>query len=170
MSERKAYIYAMTNDITGEKYIGQTVNRPLRRYKHHLADAFNSKESDSTSKLAESIRKYGPDAFTLTVLETVPFEERYSREMFYINKYNTCNNGLNSNLGCSVEAPVRFKLDREKQQAIIRSYLANPDRSMASIAREHYVAGDTVKRAIDYFNDRVILLDPPFRIELGDDM
>lgn len=76
-------IYCYTNNITGKKYIGQTIH-PERRKACHLHEAT---KGNSEYYFHRSIRKHGWDSFSYEVLEET--ENLSERETFYIRSYNT---------------------------------------------------------------------------------
>lgn len=94
-------IYKITNLINNNAYIGQSVNIN-QRLKTHFKRAFveNSKEYDKA--LYKAIRKYGKDNFKTEILEELPEATRYQlnvRESYWIDYFNTYNNGYNETLG-----------------------------------------------------------------------
>lgn len=90
-SDRNHIIYRLT--IKSMEYIGVTFvengspERSLkRRYQKHVRRAL-TEERDW--KLCQAIRKYGPEAFSLQVIEIVRGKaEAHIRERALINKYN----------------------------------------------------------------------------------
>ena len=93
-------IYKITNKINNKSYIGKSVNIE-KRWKYHL-DNFNcQKEYNKT--LYKAFRKYGESNFTFEVLEELD-EEQYDllsneREKYWINFYNSLNDGYNETVG-----------------------------------------------------------------------
>ena len=81
-------VYLVKNTITGNIYIGQSVE-PYHRFVHHMSIC-NSKESlKTTSKpLQKDVVKYGRDAFTFKILEHCEKEILREREKYYINLLN----------------------------------------------------------------------------------
>lgn len=74
-------IYMITNNITGDCYIGQSVDIP-RRIKEHFC--VNSKP---LSPVKEAIRQYGKENFSVSVLEECPDRSMlYERELYWIGK------------------------------------------------------------------------------------
>lgn len=92
----KAYIYKIVNKVNNKIYIGQTSRTVKERYKEHLCSAF-SKNLDQP--LYRAMRKYGKDAFEVTTIEGCSVEDVNDREIYYINKYDSYNNGYNATLG-----------------------------------------------------------------------
>ena len=89
-------IYKLENMLTEQLYIGKTVQSLQKRLKGHERTA----EQESNSKLSNSIRKYGIEAFKIEVLEEVLLPDILNeREVYWIEKYDTYNNGLNSTKG-----------------------------------------------------------------------
>lgn len=86
-------IYMYTNQINGMKYIGQTI-APLK--KRHLCYL-----SGRETYFDRALHKYGQENFDLEVLEDGIFDRDIldQREMYYIEKYDTFNNGYNLTLG-----------------------------------------------------------------------
>ncbi len=88
----KGYIYKITNKVNGKSYIGQTRYTVEFRWKQHQFKKDNC-------HFHNAIKKYGVDNFTVEILEECEFKDLDSREMFYIAKYDTFNNGYNSTIG-----------------------------------------------------------------------
>lgn len=88
-------IYKITNRITKEHYIGQTTHTFKERYKGNLY------KNTHNTHLKNSIKKHGIECFDITEqLDTADTpEELDSKEIFYINKYNSFKKGFNQTLG-----------------------------------------------------------------------
>jgi group I intron endonuclease len=92
-------IYKATNKINGKEYIGQSKVNDLRyRIKTHK---WRSKEIINTH-FYNSIKKHGWDNFEWEVIEKVSNEELSNKEKFYIDKFDTFNNGMNMTIGGKV--------------------------------------------------------------------
>jgi group I intron endonuclease len=96
-------IYLVTNKITGDKYVGLTTVGVKRRWTRHI---YNSKILGLKSILNNAIRKYGEDAFSLTVLKSICSTNRESLnkslnlwEVKHIELFDSFNNGYNMNIG-----------------------------------------------------------------------
>jgi group I intron endonuclease len=85
----KGYIYKIINP-SGKIYIGQTTDLK-RRHKEYERLYINK----SQSKIYNSIKKYGWDKHILEVLEECLLENINLREEYYINLYNSVDEGLN---------------------------------------------------------------------------
>lgn len=99
----KGYIYCYSytyQDQSVKKYIGQTINIKRRKYEHN-----KSKEQDHFHC---AIRKYGIENFKFEILEELEADDYETikkmlneKEIFYIEKFDTLNNGFNSTPGGS---------------------------------------------------------------------
>lgn len=86
------YIYCAQNTITGKKYVGQTTVNIAQRWVAHCSAA----RTGENTYLYRSIRKYGEDAFVVTMLDSVskPTKRELlsalnALEILYINELNT---------------------------------------------------------------------------------
>ena len=88
----KGIIYKITNKVNNKSYIGQTRYTIEFRWRQHLH------KKDNTY-FHNALHKYGAENFTIDVLEECDVNHLNEREMFYIAKYDTFNNGYNLTLG-----------------------------------------------------------------------
>ena len=93
-------IYMYKNRINGKIYIGQTVNVYLRRRQHE-----NPTGQDRThqfdSEFHRDMRKYGIENFEFSILEECSPKDLNEREIYWISKYETTENGYNVKRGGS---------------------------------------------------------------------
>ena len=94
----KAYIYFIINQVTGERYVGQTTNF-ARRKKEHLSHLLENNHINS--KLQNSWNKYGQENFIIQKItyDDIAKEELNEQERYYIQKYDSYNHGYNLTLG-----------------------------------------------------------------------
>ena len=91
-----AYIYKITNLINQHSYIGKTEHTdPINRWKEHLHEV--TKERNAHRSTYRAIRKYGKENFSFEVIEETSNPEE--REKYYIQYYDTYNNGYNETIG-----------------------------------------------------------------------
>ena len=69
-------IYKITNNITGNFYIGQSINIE-KRFKEH-------KRKKLKTKLSKDFQKYGLNNFTFEIVEIVSVDKLNEKELFYI--------------------------------------------------------------------------------------
>lgn len=90
-------IYLITNKITGEKYVGQTKNSIYVRFGSHCHDY----KRFPYRPLYANMEKYGIDNFEPSLLETCDIDKMDEREIYWIDKLDTFENGLNDTPGGS---------------------------------------------------------------------
>lgn len=90
-------IYRIVCSLTGKVYIGQTSNIKNRRNKHF---ARLKRGIHENQKLQRAYNKYGAQYFYLETIEhDVPFMLINSREKYWIEKFNSFQNGYNLTRG-----------------------------------------------------------------------
>ena len=87
------YIYKISNNKTGETYIGQTtIARPIKRWRAHIS---HSRKGSHKNPLYEDMRILGEEHFTFEVLESTLDMNLNKREQYHIDSLDTINNGYN---------------------------------------------------------------------------
>ena len=100
-------IYKITNILTEEIYIGQTTRPINERWQEHT---YNS----SSPLLKIAIQKYGVENFTIEIIEKCKnIKKLTKREQYWINHYDSLQNGYNSNRGGN--GPL-FHTEKAKQK------------------------------------------------------
>lgn len=91
-------IYKITNIVNNQSYIGQSIHIEAR-WQEHIRRAIN--EKNPTKKLYIAMREYGIDQFVFEVLEECALDQQVldEREKYWIEYYNSFNNGYNSTRG-----------------------------------------------------------------------
>ena len=81
-------VYLVKNTITGDVYIGQSVE-PYHRFAHHMSICNAPGSLRTTSKpLQEDVVRYGREVFTFEILEHCKKDILREREKYYINLLN----------------------------------------------------------------------------------
>ena len=92
-------VYQLTNTANGKRYVGITSQRPEKRFSKHKSEA----KRGCQYALHKAIRKYGPDAFVLEVLDVLTTEAGVKRaEQLWIAEREThidTGKGYNLSLG-----------------------------------------------------------------------
>ena len=96
-SAPKTGIYKITNIVTQECYIGQAVDID-KRWKQHCKMGLGI-DTPPGNKLYKAISEYGLQNFSFEVLEECEKQNLNQAQKFYINLYDSCNFGYNSNKG-----------------------------------------------------------------------
>lgn len=89
-------IYQITDLVSGQSYIGQSVDIK-ERFRQHIKAALTY--GKPTNKLYQMMQKSGAHNFTFEVLEEVPRTQLNERETYWINFYKTKEFGMNSTRG-----------------------------------------------------------------------
>ncbi len=95
--EGKGIIYCLHCISTEEKYVGQTRRSLSQRLTCHRHTAKKSKnKKKERSKLYIQLNKTGWEDFICGIIDEFDIETLDEKECFYIEKYDTLNNGLNT--------------------------------------------------------------------------
>ena len=90
-------IYIITNDVNNKVYIGQTIQTLRKRFTGHCC--YSKSDRSSSMYIKRAIHKYGKDKFHISLLEECPIEKLNDREVYWISKYDSYNQGYNLTLG-----------------------------------------------------------------------
>lgn len=139
-------IYKITNKINGHSYIGQSIDIK-RRWRDH-----KSKWVNQNYPLQKAFKKYGMKNFSFEVLEECNVKELDEKEIYYINKFDTYNNGYNATTGGQGTPNGIIKIS-EKELNEIFDLLENSNLTQKEIAEIYNVGMDTISD-INYGNSR----------------
>ena len=90
-------IYKITNILTGDIYIGQSVNIS-DRFKQHIKCGLGI-DAPSTNKLYNNMQEYGVWNFTFEILEKCSRDKLNEKERFWIEMYQSNKVGMNITKG-----------------------------------------------------------------------
>ena len=114
MKEETGTIYKITNLINKKVYIGQTKQYYLDRQTQHKSHA---KTGKSNHKLANAIRKYGENNFSIEIIEECPCSKLDEKEIYQINFYNAIEEGYNIKQGGQGICKNFYEIDNQKEIA-----------------------------------------------------
>lgn len=143
-------IYKITCQITGQIYIGKTEIDTQSRWKQHCRAAYLPSHGDYNFPFHRAIRKYGKDNFIIEIIDTAETsEELNNKEKYWIDYYDSYNNGYNASLGG--DGHLKYNYDD-----IINFYLQN-NNSLIKTCKHFQIYDQVVYTAlksknIDYKN------------------
>lgn len=91
-------IYKIENKINHKIYIGQSIDIKTRWTAHKRCSKYNDKKD---YRLYQAINKYGLDNFDFSIIEECKPQLLNEREIYYIQQYDSYNNGYNMTYGGS---------------------------------------------------------------------
>ena len=104
------YIYKITNDINDKVYIGKTEFDIEKRFQEHCRDSL--KDRNEKRPLYNAMNKYGIEHFKIEEIEQCNDIE--NREKYWIEYYDSYNNGYNATLGGDGKTLINYDLVVEK--------------------------------------------------------
>ena len=93
------YIYKIYNDVNDHLYIGQTSQPISDRWEGHKSSARNSTLPSFNDTVHIAMRKYGIEKFHIVEIEKCDNELLNEREEYWIDYYDSFNNGYNETRG-----------------------------------------------------------------------
>lgn len=140
-NQRKYLIYIIRNKINDKVYIGQTCNSIRERFLQHTKPSVVKKRG--TYKLYNAISKYGKENFYYELLEeNIDSDDADNKEIYYIDKYDSYENGYNSTRGGD------SKTISKVQDIILLKELFEKKVSMKEIAKIFNVNAITIQRTL----------------------
>lgn len=95
--EKQGVIYKIENLVNGKVYIGQTIRTFEERKKQHIAELKGGYKRNV--KLQNAWNKYGEKNFKFSIIDYFPISILDDKEIYYIEKFNSFNNGYNMTTG-----------------------------------------------------------------------
>lgn len=109
-------IYCYLNKINGKRYIGKSVDLDERKNSHERAFKRSSHKGTNVH-LHASVRKYGRDNFEYSVIEIVNECDLRSRELFWIEHYNSHDRLYGYNIRLSLDGQDRISEETKKKMS-----------------------------------------------------
>lgn len=145
--EPQGIIYIITNKVNSKVYIGQTRKSLSERMRHHFS------KYETCTKLKKAVEQYGKESFLYTVLELVPYSELNDREAFYIEQYNSIENGYNIKKGNSKFRGRKIHSIKDLQEGIAKDY--NAGMNTKDIAEKYHIALTSVYNSLARANTKM---------------
>ena len=113
------WIYKITNIQNNKVYIGQTIRPIEQRFKRHINDALNN---ILDTHFARAIRKYGKENFTIEQIDTAQTQEELNqKEQYWIQYYNSVNEGYNETDAVSKCGGNTYQSKTEEEMEVIKN-------------------------------------------------
>jgi len=137
-------IYCYHCISTGKKYIGQTIQEEIRKYRHLI----DSKKLHC--KFYNAVNKYGWENFIYGVIGEYDLELLDEKEIYYINEYNTYKNGYNMTLGG--DGRKKYETCFETIEEYYKFYKQNNIEKLKSYNAKYYQKNKEKKREYQKIN------------------
>ena len=137
---KEGIIYKATNVATGEVYIGATTIN----LKDRINDHYNKAVKDYGFKFQNAIREYGIENFTWEQIDTAQdANELALKESYYISKFDSINNGYNTNRGGGFKKLIyQYSLTGELESTFQSLEEASKSSSISEDSISHACLGD----------------------------
>lgn len=137
---KEGIIYKATNVATGEVYIGATTIN----LKDRINDHYNKAVKDYGYKFQNAIREYGIENFTWEQIDTAQDPNELAlKESNYIEKFDTVNNGYNSDRGGGFKKLIyQHSLTGELESTFQSLEEASKSSSISEDSISHACVGD----------------------------
>ena len=127
------FIYIIRNTINSKVYIGQTRTSVNQRWQEHLRHA-----QYGNQVINRAMKKYGINNFYIETLEICDVQILDSREIYYIDLYNSTNKFKGYNVSIGGNTP-KFKRKVLSVSCLIDLYV-NKQFTLEDIANKHNVS------------------------------
>lgn len=130
-------IYKIINILNNKIYVGSALNIK-HRWRIHIKSLLLNKHH--SIKLQRAYNKYGANCFDFEIIEECEKKDLIYREQYYIDLYNSFNNGYNcrpianSNLGKKFSKKVRKNMSKGQSNRSLHTRL---NMSQAQIGKKH---------------------------------
>lgn len=143
----KSGIYRWVNTLTGETYVGSSVNLSKRFSVYFSKKSVEEVLSRSKSIILSALVKHGYSNFRLEILEYCESSQTITREQYYLDllcpEYNILSIA-NSSLGRAVSEETRFKISNSLKGRSITELV----KQKMSLSRQGKVFSDETKKIL----------------------
>lgn len=136
-----AYVYVITNNINNKQYVGKTNFSLQKRFQEHIRDS--KQQNKEHRPLYNAFNKYGIENFSIDVLEECSWKDAANREIYWIGKLDTYENGYNATLGGDSRTLYNYEI-------IAKSYLELP--TLQDVCNEFGCSAEVVRAACKEYN------------------
>lgn len=137
------YIYKISNDVNDKVYIGKTNFSIEKRWEEHKRDTYRAR--CEKRPLYNAIILYGVEHFKISLIEECSNDREASlREQYWINYFNSFENGYNATIGGDGRS-YRFTTQEEIEN-IVSMY--NSNKTVKEIAKELQCDHSTISRVL----------------------
>ncbi len=141
--EDKGTIYKIINNINNKIYVGQTKRSVHERWQQHIKSSRYNYCTDYSTKIHRAIRKYGIKNFSIFIIETCDILLLNEREQYWINFYNSIDDGYNITKGGNGYSLYDYN-------EIYKKWLEN--KSCSQIIEETGISYTTLSEILNRFN------------------
>ena len=142
-NKKTGRIYQLVNMVTGEKYVGATLQtltkRNYDRKKHYNEWLKGKTDNTDTHKLYSNIFEYDWECFRCELIKEVEVTNRtelYKIEGDYIRQYDTYNNGLNGRIE-GRDVKEWYENNKDKINKYAEEYRENNKEKINKYAEEY---------------------------------
>jgi group I intron endonuclease len=140
-------IYCIHNLSTGKKYIGQTVEKLQRRVVRHF-------RTINETKISRAIQKYSKYDFVYGIVEEVDSRNLLDeREKFWIQHYDSVNNGFNIKEGGKCARGFKqskSSIEKRRQKLLGRPLSEEHKQKLREVHKGKILSKETVDKMIKY--------------------
>lgn len=144
-------IYKFTNKITGECYIGQSVNLQ-ERFHQHRRNHVNPNSHSYNTTFYKKLREYGFENFDYEILYEAEFcsqAELNEKERYWVDFYDSYYNGYNMNPGGDATGGNYF-IPKAVVLEIKELLKNNPEISMTELANRYNISSVSIISSINH--------------------
>ena len=142
---KKIGIYKIENLINETPYIGQSVDI-YKRWANEKSSAYNNNYDCYDYPLQRAFRKYGIDNFSFEIIEECRRDELNDKEQYWIECYDSFNNGYNQNAGGdSILHMCKLNLQQVEEIINILQRDYNGEISHRILAQQYNISPDIIQ-------------------------
>ena len=116
-------VYRIYCPVSGKTYVGLSKTLKKRQI-HHFSQLKNNRHNNSY--LQRHYNKYGRDSLVFEIIELCEYDKLREREVFYIQKYDSFNNGFNLSLG-GEDNPMNHERNRIAVSVALKGHVKSKE-------------------------------------------